>query len=86
MTRKEAVSAICEVINSGIIDSELETQLTEACTCICEDDWDDCKASECNEYCEDCIFRENYGEETEEEFEEEPVHSLSVGVKPLRKI
>ena len=67
MTRKEAVNAIYEVINSGILDMDLEDKLTEACNCICEDAWEDCKPSECTVYCEDCYFRENYDEELPEE-------------------
>lgn len=71
MTRNEAVNAIYEVINSGIIDMELEERLTRACTCICEDDWEDCK--ECSEHCDGCDFKEEFYDDfdDEEEFNEE---------------
>lgn len=34
MTREEAIQAIYKVINSGIIDIELEEELTEVANCI----------------------------------------------------
>jgi hypothetical protein len=37
MTRQEAIETIYKVINSGIIDMELEAELTEIANCI-EDD------------------------------------------------
>ena len=37
MTRQEAIQTIYKVINSGIIDMELEEELTEIANCI-EDD------------------------------------------------
>ena len=37
MTRQEAIIAIYTVINSGIIDMQLEAELTEVANCI-EDD------------------------------------------------
>ena len=37
MTKQEAIEALYWVINSGIIDTELEEQLTEVANCI-EDD------------------------------------------------
>lgn len=89
MTRQEAVSAIYEVINSGIIDTELENRLTEACRNICSDEWEDCKKEQCSEYCDGCDFKEDFNEEEfedEEELDEESEHTLSVGVKPPRKI
>lgn len=41
MTRREAMDIIYQVINSGIIDSELEEGLTEVCNCIESDDFEE---------------------------------------------
>lgn len=41
MGRTEAILTIYKVINSGIIDFELETQLTELANCIEEDSFED---------------------------------------------
>ena len=60
MTRKEAVEAIYNVINSGIIDDELNDQLTEVCNCLCgHSEFDKCKIDpRCKSgypnYCEGC--------------------------------
>ena len=60
MTRYEAVNIIYEVINSGIIDEELEENLTEAASCICENSFEKCPA-ECLMYCklDECVNAEN---------------------------
>lgn len=55
MTRQEAIEAIYDVINSGIIDSELEEDLTEVCNHICADDFDKCQCDESGDCCE-CKF------------------------------
>lgn len=67
MTRKEAVEAIYKVINSGILDLELENKLVEACNNICSDEWEECKSEECSEHCEGCEWLEEDEEEDEEE-------------------
>lgn len=41
MTRREAQGIIYQVINSGIIDSELEEGLTQICNCIEADDFEE---------------------------------------------
>lgn len=41
MTRQEAIEAIYKVINSGILDMEIETDLTEVANCIEEDEFED---------------------------------------------
>lgn len=46
MKRYEAKAAIYEVVNSGIIDSELEDKLTEIASHICDDEWEDCGSNE----------------------------------------
>ena len=72
MTRKEAKSVICEVINSGIISAELEQDLQEVCNCICDDDFDECKADCDTIYCEGCPFLEsNEEEEDDDDFDDE---------------
>lgn len=74
MTRREAKETIYEVINSGIIDKDLEERLTEVCNCICDNSFDKCKIDErCKHgypnYCEGCDYqdeqsvKECYGEE-----------------------
>lgn len=72
MTRNEAVQAIYEVINSGIIDAELEETLTEVCSRICEDDWEKCEVDErcangLPNYCEGCPYQEEYEYSNEDE-------------------
>ena len=34
MTRRYAIETIYQIINSGILDLDLETDLTEVCNCI----------------------------------------------------
>ena len=43
MTRREAVETLYQIINSGIIDYELEEQLVEVANCI-EDDSFECES------------------------------------------
>lgn len=50
MTRYEAKMAILEVINSGILDMELEGDLAEVVDCICDNSFEPCPA-ECLRYC-----------------------------------
>ena len=50
MTRYEAMNAICDVINSGILSEECEEKLTEVVNCICEDGFETCP-KECLKYC-----------------------------------
>lgn len=40
MTRQEAIETIYKIINSGIIDMELEEDLTEVVVCIEDDSFD----------------------------------------------
>ena len=56
MTREEAVMAIYKVINSGILDIELEEELTDVCNHICADDFEQCESEECDYHCVDCKF------------------------------
>ena len=61
MTRKEATEVIYKIINSGIIDGDLEDKLTEVCNCICDNEWEKCKIDpRCESgypnYCENCEF------------------------------
>lgn len=51
MTREEAKKIIYTVINSGVLDMELEKDLVEVANTICEDSFDKCEGSE---YCEGC--------------------------------
>jgi 20S proteasome alpha/beta subunit len=41
MTREEAIETIYKIINSGIIDMELEEDLTEVAVCIEDDSFDE---------------------------------------------
>lgn len=50
MTRREAMDIIYQVINSGIIDSELEEGLTQVCNCIESDDFEEDDLAEDEEY------------------------------------
>lgn len=50
MTRYEAMHAIYDVINSGILSDECEEKLTEVVNCICEDGFETCP-NECLRYC-----------------------------------
>lgn len=54
MTREEAVNVLQTLVNSGVIDPELEESLNEISNHICNDDFEDCKGSP---YCEGCIFK-----------------------------
>lgn len=78
MTRREAQQVIYEVINSGIIDTELTEALEEVCNHICDDGFEQCKVDErCKSgypnYCEGCKYqdeqsvKECYGEDNCEE-------------------
>ena len=55
MTREEAVTVLYTLVNSGILDSELEESLNDIATHICNDDFEECKG---NPYCEGCVFKE----------------------------
>lgn len=56
MTREDAKNTIYQLINSGILDSELEERLTKIANHICEDNFEDCIGTE---YCkaEACPFQ-----------------------------
>lgn len=56
MTRKEAVETIYKVINSGIIDIELEEELTDVCNHICSGNFENCEIEECDCDCYGCRF------------------------------
>ena len=56
MSREEAKDILYQLINSGILDAELELKLTEIAEHICNDKWVGCVGTE---YCEDCKFIEN---------------------------
>ncbi len=56
MTREEAVNVIYTLINSGVLDSELEESLGEIAEHICDNDFEKCEGSP---YCEDCVFKTN---------------------------
>lgn len=72
MTRYEAMSVIYEVINSGIIDSELEEELTEVVNHICDDDFDVCP-KECLRHCklDECPNAEKWAYEPDYDYDEE---------------
>lgn len=58
MTRPEAVNTIYEIINSGILDMDLEERLTTVAEKICTEDWEECTEL-CTEYgvpCKGCPF------------------------------
>ena len=42
MNRYEAVHAIYEIINSGILREDVEDKLTEIADCICEEGFEPC--------------------------------------------
>ena len=54
MTREDAVHVLYTLINSGVLDTELEESLNEIATHICNNDFENCKG---NPYCENCIFK-----------------------------
>lgn len=56
MTRKEANEIIYKVINSGIIDIELEEELTDVCEHICSGEYEQCDSEECDCDCDGCRF------------------------------
>lgn len=56
MTRQEAIQAIYKVINSGILDLELEEELTEVCNHICANSFEPCESEECDCHCYGCRF------------------------------
>lgn len=60
MTRTEAIEVISEIIDSGIINTELEEELTEVCNCIEEDSFEE-------EYEDDELYGLDELEEDEEE-------------------
>ena len=41
MTKQEAIETIYKIINSGIIDIELENELTEVASCIEDDSFEE---------------------------------------------
>ena len=41
MTREEAIQKIYQIINSGILDIELEDDLVEVCNCIEDNNFED---------------------------------------------
>lgn len=53
MSREEAKQIIYQLINSGILETELENKLTEIAEHICADDFEACKGTE---YCNECRF------------------------------
>ncbi len=55
MTREEAKMILFKLINSGILDDELEEKLSELADHICADDFKDCVG---DEYCEGCKFKQ----------------------------
>lgn len=54
MTREDAKKIIYTVINSGILDMELEKDLEMVANTICEDSFDKCDGSG---YCDGCPHR-----------------------------
>lgn len=53
MTREDANKILYELINSGILDEELEAKLVEITKHICADDFEKCVGTE---YCDGCEF------------------------------
>ena len=54
MTREEAVHLLYTLINSGVLDPELEEGLNEIASHICYNDFEKCEG---NPYCEGCVFK-----------------------------
>ena len=52
MTRLEAKTTLLEIINSGIINEELEERLNEIVNSLCADDYEPCYDRTI--YCEGC--------------------------------
>ena len=70
MTRREAYETLYEIINSGILDLNIESKLTTICNSICNDDWEDCNCDDVPMYyCHGCDF---LNEPDEDEEENEP--------------
>jgi hypothetical protein len=68
MTRFEASHIIYDIINSGIISEELEDELAEIVSCICENSFEICP-SEVLRYCkmDECDNAEEWNEDDEDE-------------------
>lgn len=68
MTRFEAVHAIYDVINSGIISSKLEENLQDVANGLCRDGFEQCPW-QCLRRCklDECPHAEEWPEEAEEE-------------------
>lgn len=58
MTREEAKDILYQLINSGILDEELQANLEELAEHICQNDFEECVG---NEYCkaDECQFLKN---------------------------
>lgn len=41
MTKSDAITTIYQLINSTILDSDLEDELAEICNCIADDEWEE---------------------------------------------
>lgn len=41
MTREEAVKIVYQIINTGILDIDLEEDLVEVCNCIADDSFEE---------------------------------------------
>ena len=59
MTRQKAQQTIYQIINSGIIDMDLENELNEIANHICDDKWEKCENDpqwkyNYPNYCEGC--------------------------------
>ena len=59
MTREEAVNVLYTLINSGVLDEELEESLGEIAENICDNSFEACDGTP---YCEDCIFKKMNGD------------------------
>lgn len=59
MTRYEAKMVILTLIDSGILDTELEDDLIEVVNCICDNSFEPCPV-ECLRYCkqDECPYAE----------------------------
>ena len=67
MTRYEAMNAIYDVINSGILDDEHEEKLTEVVNCICDGGFEICP-KECLRFCkkDECENAEEWPDVTDD--------------------
>lgn len=52
MTRREAVCLLYQVINSGILDADIESSLSDVAECICEDGFEECEDCDKSDYYE----------------------------------